>query len=159
MEMSEEEIVRSYKEAKKKRGQIQTLAELNACDKQKIISILKKHNITLPGNPNFRKSSDKQSDNANKTIVVITDKEDKKTKEKENTEIMDHTIRTNIKPEDKEETNGTAAAEAAVPETVKIKIPDSIRDQLNRDLESIKEQISKLVDRKIDIQKFLNEHS
>lgn len=40
MEMTDHEIVESYKEAKNKLTQIRTLAELNACDPQKIREIL-----------------------------------------------------------------------------------------------------------------------
>ena len=44
MQMSEEEIVKSYNGAKNKRTQIGILADLNACSKQDILDILKKHN-------------------------------------------------------------------------------------------------------------------
>lgn len=40
MQMSNEEIVRSYREAKSKSKQLEILAELNACDTQKIKDIL-----------------------------------------------------------------------------------------------------------------------
>lgn len=40
MQMSNEEIIRSYREARDKRKQIEILSELNACDKQKIRDIL-----------------------------------------------------------------------------------------------------------------------
>lgn len=40
MQMSNEEIVRSYREAKSKSKQLKILAELNACDTQKIKDIL-----------------------------------------------------------------------------------------------------------------------
>ena len=45
MQMSNEEIVKEYKESKNKKGQIQILAELNACDKEKIINILISHGM------------------------------------------------------------------------------------------------------------------
>lgn len=53
MEMSKEEIVRRYKEAKKKSGMIQILAELNGTSKTEIRKVLTEFGITLPGNPNF----------------------------------------------------------------------------------------------------------
>lgn len=40
MEMSNEEIIRRYKQAKHKPSQIQILAELNACPKSKILEIV-----------------------------------------------------------------------------------------------------------------------
>ena len=40
MEMSNEEIIRRYKQAKHKAAQIQILAELNACPKSKILEIV-----------------------------------------------------------------------------------------------------------------------
>ena len=40
MEMSNEEIIRRYKQAKHKASQIQILADLNACPKSKILEIV-----------------------------------------------------------------------------------------------------------------------
>lgn len=40
MEMSNEEIIRRYKQAKHKAAQIQILADLNACPKFKILEII-----------------------------------------------------------------------------------------------------------------------
>lgn len=40
MEMSNEEIIRRYKQAKHKPSQIQILADLNACPKSKILEII-----------------------------------------------------------------------------------------------------------------------
>lgn len=40
MEMSNEEIIRRYKQAKHKAAQIQILADLNACPKSKILEIV-----------------------------------------------------------------------------------------------------------------------
>ena len=41
MEMSNEEIIRRYKQAKHKAAQIQILADLNACPKSKILEIVR----------------------------------------------------------------------------------------------------------------------
>lgn len=60
MEMSREEIIRKYKEAKYKKGYIQILAELNGVDKSVIRKILIDAGITLPGNPNFGKGEKKK---------------------------------------------------------------------------------------------------
>lgn len=46
MEMTNEEIVRRYRQAKNKRQQVNILAQLNCCRKDEIISILKQEGIT-----------------------------------------------------------------------------------------------------------------
>ena len=43
MQMSNEDIVKEYRESKNKKGQIQILADLNACDREKIVRILTSH--------------------------------------------------------------------------------------------------------------------
>lgn len=48
MQMSDSEIVRSYKEAKDKRSQVGVLAELNACSKDYIREILQRNGINAP---------------------------------------------------------------------------------------------------------------
>ena len=48
MQMSDVEIVRSYREAKDKRSQVGVLAELNACSKDYIREILKRSGIDAP---------------------------------------------------------------------------------------------------------------
>lgn len=55
MQMSKDEIVRKYKEAKNKKHMIEILADLNLCDKSLIKSILTEGGISLPRNPNFGK--------------------------------------------------------------------------------------------------------
>lgn len=48
MQMTEEEIVRRYKQADNKRDSIQILAELNACPKQTIRDILEANGLGVP---------------------------------------------------------------------------------------------------------------
>ena len=48
MQLSDSEIVRSYKEAKDKRSQVGVLAELNACSKDYIREILQRNGINAP---------------------------------------------------------------------------------------------------------------
>lgn len=48
---SDEEIVRSYKEARNPRRQIDVLADLNACKPQQIRSVLKHAGLKLPKKP------------------------------------------------------------------------------------------------------------
>ena len=48
MQMTEEEIVRRYKQADNKRGSIRILAELNGCQKQTIRDILEANGLGVP---------------------------------------------------------------------------------------------------------------
>ena len=57
MQMTESEIVRSYKNAQTPRKQIKILAELNACDRKEIRDILLKHGCKLPATGNRYKST------------------------------------------------------------------------------------------------------
>lgn len=66
MEMSNEEIIRRYKQAKHKAAQIQILADLNACPKSKILeivsdSIVPKH--PTPAQPKEQPETVKAVDN------------------------------------------------------------------------------------------------
>lgn len=58
MQMTEGEIVRSYKEAKNKSQQVGILAELNCCPKEKIIEILKEAGTPSRELPRQRKKKD-----------------------------------------------------------------------------------------------------
>lgn len=55
MEMTDLEILRSYRQAKKKKEQITILSELNCCSKEKIIEILKNNGIQKQELPRNRK--------------------------------------------------------------------------------------------------------
>ena len=55
MQMSNEEIVKNYREAKDKAKQLGILAELNACDEQKIKDILTEGGIDYRSFPRSRK--------------------------------------------------------------------------------------------------------
>ena len=57
MQMTESEIVRSYKNAQTPRKQIKILAELNACDRKEIREILLKNGCKLPATGNRYKST------------------------------------------------------------------------------------------------------
>ena len=79
MEMSDNEIIMSYKSAKSKTKQLEILADLNCCDKQKIVNILTQNGIQIYG---------RVKHNMEKDNIVINDtdtkkKEDKKEKIKE----------------------------------------------------------------------------
>lgn len=66
MQMSNEEIVRNYREAKYKAKQLGILAELNACDEQKIKDILTEGGIdyrSFPRSKREKKASEPEADN------------------------------------------------------------------------------------------------
>lgn len=76
MQMTTEEIIRNYTEAKDKSKQIGILADLNGCDKEKIRSILRTKGVPLPtkGRPKKETSTRKTS-----TVEKVTwPKEDPK---------------------------------------------------------------------------------
>lgn len=52
MQMSEQEIVKSYEKATKKRDQIKILSELNACSREDIREILRAHGCEVPATGN-----------------------------------------------------------------------------------------------------------
>lgn len=58
MQMNNADIVKSYREAKDKKKQVSILAELNACEKEKIISILKEGGISDRELPRNRKKTE-----------------------------------------------------------------------------------------------------
>lgn len=59
MQMTNEEIIASYRKADKKFAQIRTLADLNVCKPMEIVEILKEAGEQLPGNYAKRKQEDK----------------------------------------------------------------------------------------------------
>lgn len=67
MQMSNEEIVRRYKEAKDKAKQLGILSELNACDEQKIKDILAEGGIDHRQLPRSRKEKDARPEKAERT--------------------------------------------------------------------------------------------
>ena len=73
MEMSDNEIIMSYKSAKSKTKQIEILADLNCCDKQKIVNILTTNGIQIYG---------KVKHNIEKDNIIINNVDTKKTETK-----------------------------------------------------------------------------
>lgn len=67
MHMSNEEIVRSYREAKDKAKQLGILSELNACDRQKIKDIMAEGGIDHRQLPRSRKEKDARPEKAERT--------------------------------------------------------------------------------------------
>lgn len=58
MQMSNADIVKMYREAKDKKAQVEILADLNACEKDKIISILKEGGVPSVELPRNRKKTE-----------------------------------------------------------------------------------------------------
>lgn len=131
MHMSDEEIIRRYREAKHKKQQIEILAELNAVPKEHIVDTLKKNNVPMPGNPNFVKPKAVIKNNVKETTEVTTEKVSE------------------------ESTSGTTQEE---PKPTKQEIPPEVRAQLEQDIINLGKQITALVDRRIAITKFLLEN-
>ena len=73
MQMTTEEIIRNYTEAKDKSKQIGILADLNGCDKEKIRSILRTKGVPLPtkGRPKKETSTRKTSTKTKKPTSTV----------------------------------------------------------------------------------------
>ena len=147
MLMTKEEIVRKYKESKNKKGYIQTLAELNACDKKYILEILREAEVPLPGNPNF----------GAKAVI----KKPIKTNEAEPTQHTEEQLNEFAEIIEDLQTSEPTEEEPQeeVIEPEKIKIPEEVREQLEEDLEHLENKIAELVNRRVAIKMFLLENS
>lgn len=67
MQMTDSEIVKSYKEAKEKKKQIEILSQLNACNVAKIREILIANGVQFPG-PKPKKAKEEKT----KVVAVIS---------------------------------------------------------------------------------------
>ena len=126
MQMTVAEIVRRYKNADKKREQIQILADLNACEVDVIKKILNDNGVPTQGG-------------GKKKQVAEVPKEKKE-----------------IKPPipDKVEKKIEIPEEQLNPEP-KTRIPEVVRITLQEDLEFIEQQLHELIEKKIAIKSFL----
>lgn len=76
MQMTENEIVRNYREAKNKREQVTILADLNSCSKDELIAILLKNGVDSRELPRKRKpkknpEQEKKTQSATDTVASI----------------------------------------------------------------------------------------
>lgn len=76
MQMTDNEIVRNYREAKNKREQVTILADLNRCEKEHIIDILLKNGVDQRELPRKRKprknpEEEKKAKSATDTVASI----------------------------------------------------------------------------------------
>lgn len=80
MEMTDFEIVSSYREAKKKKDQIEILSDLNCCSKERIIEILKENGVSPKELPRNRK---KKVDTYETNTVPVAKEEPKAEEQQE----------------------------------------------------------------------------
>lgn len=72
MQMTENEIVRNYREAKNKREQVTILADLNRCEKEEIVEILLKNGVDQRELPRKRKPRKKPEEEKKSKSVTDT---------------------------------------------------------------------------------------
>lgn len=84
MTMTEQEIVKDYREAKDKKTQIGILADLNTCSKQQIVEILKVGGVDHRELPRIRKRKEESASEEKKPFSL---------EEKEESEALDPLVR------------------------------------------------------------------
>lgn len=104
MQMTNEEIVRNYNEAKNKTAQIGILADLNCCPKSEIRNILREAGIKLSGNPNFGKATIKKKPKAKDELKAAAEEIEKQEEEKTKRipDVVRHQLLEDIKKLDEE---------------------------------------------------------
>ena len=103
MEMSNEEIVRRYRQAKNKRSQVNILAQLNCCSKNEIIEVLKQEGITdkqLPraerSDKGKKKSGEPAAEAKETEITAPLEKQETNSQEEEKNKLNSSTVDVNI---------------------------------------------------------------
>lgn len=91
MQMTDSEIVKSYKEAKEKKKQIEILSQLNACDVAKIREILIANGVQFPG-PKPKKAKEEKT----KVVAVISKDAPTLPAEKVIPEFVDKTVQEHL---------------------------------------------------------------
>lgn len=145
MQMSNEEIVKSYKEAKNKAKQLGILAELNACDKQKIKEIL-----TGSGMDYRRLPRGEKKKATVQTAEVKPVKESKPVKENK-AAVKEKPVNTqcgNAEPVKKEE-----------PESPKIYVPEIVKQAVTEKMIQVQESMDKNVADLSELSAFLKQYS
>lgn len=99
MEMSNEEIVRRYRQAKNKRQQVNILAQLNCCSKDEIIKVLKQEGITdkqLPraerSDKGKKKSGEPAAEAKETEITTPLEKQETNSQEEEKNKLNSRTV-------------------------------------------------------------------
>lgn len=83
MQMTDIEIVGRFRRAENKKGQVQILADLNACSKEEIVEVLKKYDIDVSGY--IKKKGRKPKTESTEEVVV---KEEDKVECSEDKEVV-----------------------------------------------------------------------
>lgn len=133
--MSDEEIIMRYREAKDKRAQVNILAELNACDPDEIVSILRMSGMDhryLPRAP--RKNKDKKEKKPKYFKQNNKQKEEK---------VMENAEFTKITPEEVYE-DGSEKAVGAL--TVQIARVQQENEGLQKEIEDLKNKYNSALD-------------
>ena len=126
MQMSNEEIVRNYREAKDKAKQLGILAELNACDEQKIKDILTEGGIDYRTFPRSRKEKAAAPDVKQAKAKPVKEKQAAVEKKPVNTQCGGD------KPTKKEE-----------PEDRKIFIPEIVKQAVTEKMIQVQESMDR----------------
>lgn len=126
MQMSNEEIVRNYREAKDKAKQLGILAELNACDEQKIKDILTEGGIDYRSFPRSRKEKAAAPDVKQAKAKPVKEKQAAVEKKPVNTQCGGD------KPTKKEE-----------PENRKIFIPEIVKQAVTEKMIQVQESMDR----------------
>ncbi len=126
MQMSNEEIVRNYREAKDKAKQLGILAELNACDEQKIKDILTEGGIDYRSFPRSRKEKAAAPDVKQAKAKPVKEKQAAVEKKPVNTQCGGD------KPTKKEE-----------PEDRKIFIPEIVKQAVTEKMIQVQESMDR----------------
>lgn len=133
--MSDEEIIMRYREAKDKRAQVNILAELNACDPDEIVSVLRMSGMEykcLPRAP--RKNKDKKEKKPKYFKQNNKQKEEK---------VMENAEFTKITPEEVYE-DGSEKAVGAL--TVQIARVQQENEGLQKEIEDLKNKYNSALD-------------
>ncbi len=146
MQMSNEEIVRSYRDAKNKAKQLGILAELNACDTQKIKDIL------IGSGMDYRRlpRGEREKKAEVQTAEVKPVKENKPVKEKK-AAVKEKPVNTqcdNVEPVKKEE-----------PENPKIYVPEIVKQAVTEKMIQVQESMDKNVADLSELSAFLKQYS
>lgn len=126
MQMSNEEIVKNYREAKDKAKQLGILAELNACDEQKIKDILTEGGIDYRSFPRSRKEKAAAPDVKQAKAKPVKEKQAAVEKKPVNTQCGGD------KPTKKEE-----------PENRKIFIPEIVKQAVTEKMIQVQESMDR----------------
>lgn len=126
MQMSNEEIVKNYREAKDKAKQLGILAELNACDEQKIKDILTEGGIDYRSFPRSRKEKAAAPDVKQAKAKPVKEKQAAVEKKPVNTQCGGD------KPTKKEE-----------PEDRKIFIPEIVKQAVTEKMIQVQESMDR----------------